>query len=430
MDFQSAQAHLAQAAARGIRPGLDAIRALLHQLGDPQKQLKFVHVAGTNGKGATASMIAAIAAQAGIRTGCYTSPAVFDDMEKFRIDGAPISREAFAGCMAQIAAAEARMQADDQPLPTSFEIETALALLTFREQGCALAVLETGMGGRMDATNVIDAPLVCVLTAIGMDHTKFLGDTLEQIAKEKAGIIKPGCEVVLEGQSDVVRSVVEAACREQGARLTVTAPERILPGSPEEGEGCFSYGGLPLALSLQGAFQRENAIAAVETARSLNRRGFSIPDSAIQDALRGFRWPGRLERIRIRPDLYLDGAHNPNAARRLAEALPTLLHGRRLICVMGVLADKDYSSVAALVCSLAAHTYTVTPENPRALEAGALAGTVARHCPATATGSVQEALMLAIRDAGPDGVVLAFGSLSYLKEACRCAQQLLPSIEE
>lgn len=416
MDYATAQAHLRQAASRGIVPGLDAIRALLCQLGDPQRSMKFVHVAGTNGKGATTAMIAAIAIQAGIPTGRYTSPAVFSDLEKFQVNGADILPQEFADCMAEIAAAKARMAADGLRLPTPFEIETALALLFFHRRGCRLAVLETGMGGLLDATNVIEDALVCALTAIDMDHMRFLGDTLPEIAAQKAGIVKPGCAVVLEGQGDVVRAVVEAACRRVGAELTVTDPAGIQPIRADALGQTFFYGGMELFLPLAGAFQRENAAAAVEAARLLNRFGFAISDGDIRAGLGGMRWPGRLERIHVHPDVYIDGAHNPNAARRLAEALPPILCGRPLICIMGVLADKDFGEVARRVCALAEHTFTVTPRNPRALDAAALAGTISRHGSATAVHSVAEALERARRMAGEDGVILAFGSLSYLSE--------------
>lgn len=414
MDYASAQAHLNRATSRGIVPGLDSIRALLHFLGDPQRQLNFVHVAGTNGKGATAAMIASIARQSGILTGLYTSPAVFDDLEKYRVDGRPISPEQFAACMEEILRAEARMEANGLRLPTAFEIETALALLYFFHMNCKLVVLETGMGGLMDATNVVENTMVCVLTSIGLDHTKFLGNTLAEIAAQKSGIVKPGCAVVLEGQSEEVRSVVANACREQGAELTVTDPSRIRLRSADGNGQRFLYGETELFLPLTGAFQRENAIAAVEAARLLNRRGLPIPERAIADGLRSFQWPGRLERIHTSPDIYIDGAHNPNAARRLAEALPDILRGRPLVCVMGALADKDFGEVARLVCSQAACTYTLTPDNLRALNAAALAEAVRPYCPAQATESVASALECALATAGSDGVILAFGSLSYL----------------
>ena len=414
MDYASAQAHLNRAATRGIVPGLDSIRALLHDLGDPQRRLKFVHVAGTNGKGATAAMIASIARQSGILTGLYTSPAVFDDLEKFRVDGNPISPEAFAACMEEIVRAEARMEADGQRLPTAFEIETALALLHFEHMNCQLVVLETGMGGLLDATNVVEDTLVCVLTSIGLDHTRFLGGTLSEIAAQKSGIVKPGCAVVLEGQSDEVRDVVSDACRAQGAELTVTDPTRIRLLSADANGQRFLYGETELFLPLTGAFQRDNAIAAVEAVRILNRRGFSIPERSIADGLKVLQWPGRLERIHIRPDIYIDGAHNPNAARRLAEALPDILRGRPLVCVMGALADKDFGEVARQVCSQAVCTYTLTPDSPRALNAAALAEAVRPYCPAEATESVASALNRAMAVAGNDGVILAFGSLSYL----------------
>lgn len=425
MTYTEAMACLDEAGKRGWILGLDTIRNLLRYLGNPQDELKFVHVAGTNGKGSTTAMIASIAAAAGIRAGRYTSPAVFCDREKYAVDGEWISEEEFAACMQKIADAAARMEDAGLALPTRFEMETALAILHFAESGCKLAVLETGMGGVTDATNVIENTLLCVLTAIGMDHTKFLGGTLAEIAEKKAGIIKPGCRVVLEKQSDEVSEVIAAACKRMNARLTITEPETILPiDSGIDGQH-FRYRGLDVTIPLNGRFQLDNTAAAIEAALCLRDKGFDIPDSAIIDGLKAVSWPGRLQQIHAQPDIFIDGAHNPNAAVRLAEVIPQLWPGRKLICIMGVLADKDFSEVAQLVCSKAASVITVTPDNPRALNAEALAEAVKPHCAAAEpAASVKDALQRAVPLADDSAVILAFGSLSYLNEVILAAKEL------
>jgi len=425
MTYTEAMACLDEAGKRGWILGLDTVRNLLRYLGDPQKQLKFVHVAGTNGKGSTTAMIASIAAAAGIRTGRYTSPAVFCEREKYAVNGEWISESEFAACIENISAAAARMAADGLALPTRFEMETALAILHFAGSGCELAVLETGMGGETDATNVIENTLVCVLTAIGMDHTRFLGNTLEEIAAKKAGIIKHGSRVVLEKQSDAVRAVISAACIRKGAELVVTDPAGIeLMQSGISGQR-FHYQNMEFDLPLAGRFQLDNAAAAIEAAICLRDWGCGISDEAIVSGLKNTAWPGRLQQIHAAPDIFIDGAHNPNAAVRLAEAIPQLWPNRELICIMGVLADKDFTEVAQLVCSKASRVITVTPDNPRALDAGSLAEAVRPYCPAAEPAeSVAAALQKAIALAGNSAVILAFGSLSYLNEVILAAKEL------
>ena len=425
MNYNESLAYLAEAGKRGWILGLDTIRNLLRHLGNPQQALKFVHIAGTNGKGSTTAMIASIAAAAGILTGRYTSPAVFCDREKYAVNGEWISENTYAACMEQIARAVERMAAEGLSLPTAFEIETALAILHFAQSGCELAVLETGMGGETDATNVIGNTLVCVLTAIGMDHTKFLGGTLGEITAKKAGIIKPGSRVVLEKQSDEVVDVVASACQRANAALFITEPETIRLINSGVSRQRFSYRGLEVSIPLTGRFQLDNAAAAIDAALQLRECGYSISDEAIIAGLKAVSWPGRLQQIHAQPDIFIDGAHNPNAARRLAEAIPLLWPDRELICIMGVLADKDFTEVAQLVCGKARRVITVTPNNPRALDAESLARAVRPFCSdAEPAASVSDALQKAIRYADEKSVILAFGSLSYLNEIVITAKEL------
>lgn len=424
MNYAEAMEYLAEAGRRGIVPGLDTVRSLLHYLNDPQQKLRFVHVAGTNGKGSTTAMTASILQQAGYTVGRYTSPAVFCDREKYAVNGEWISETAYAEAMTEVACAIERMAADGCTLPTSFEVETALAMLHFLHSSCDIVVLETGMGGLMDATNVVENTLVCILTAIGMDHTRFLGGSIAEIASQKAGIIKPGCAVVLEKQSEEVRRIIESACAEKHASLTVTESDavcaEVIPGGQR-----FTYRTLDVTLPLLGSFQPDNAAGAIDAALQLRRAGWNISDEAIKEGLLHVSWPGRLQRIHSNPDIYIDGAHNPNAAVRLAQSIPLLWPGRPLICIMGVLADKDFTEVARLVCAQARSTVTVTPVNPRALDAAALAEAISPVCPHTETASdAQDALRRAAAMADADSVILAFGSLSYLNDIVTAAKEL------
>lgn len=425
MNYTEAMQFLSEAGKRGIVPGLDNIRNLLKYLNDPQDKLQFVHVAGTNGKGSTTAMIASVAAAAGYTAGRYTSPAVFCDREKYAVNGRWITEDEYAACMEEVAAAVRRMESDGLTLPTSFEVETALAMVHFLHSKCDLVVLETGMGGAMDATNAVSNTLVAVLTAIGMDHVKFLGATIEEIAAQKAGIIKPGCSVVLHRQSDAVTQTVRKACEANHASLRITAPETI-DVLPCTGAGQrFRCAGYTIDLPLEGTFQQHNAAGAIEAVLALREKGFRIPDEAILSGLKNVNWPGRMQQICARPKVYIDGAHNPNAAARLAETIPLLWPDKRTVLIMGVLADKDFGEVAQMVCPFAQHVITVTPKNPRALDARSLADAVRPHClQVQAADSAAEALKIAIGHAGEDGIVLAFGSLSYLNEIALAAKEL------
>lgn len=413
------------AAQKGIVLGLEPLKRLLSLLGNPQNRTPFVHIAGTNGKGSTAALVSAVLSAAGYRTGCYTSPAVFSDLEKWRINGMPMSGEEFAAIVSRLRRVRELLERAGEPLPTAFELETAAAFVFFAEQNCQIACLECGMGGAEDATNVISTTAVSVLTSVGMDHMKFLGDTLEQIAKAKAGILRTHTPCVLARQSDTVQREIEALCRASGSPLTIP-DEPAVTGQDSAGI-TMDYKELKnLRVSLPGLFQATNAATAIEVVRVLSPR-FPVTEQQLRDGLANVRWPGRFETIHRCPRVVLDGAHNPNAAARLRDTLLACPPDAPLVFLVGVLADKDFSAVGALLAPLAAEIFTVTPDNPRALDAKALADCLRQYNPnVTPKPSVTDALHDAVRAAGESGTVLAFGSLSYLRDVRDALREVLP----
>ena len=392
----------------GQKPGLERTRRLLGRLGNPQEKLKFVHIAGSNGKGSTAAMLASVLTAAGVKTGLYTSPHLWTFHERFQVDGAPISGEDLAEITAQVLEA-----AEDE---TEFELMTAIGMVYFLRAGCDLVVLETGLGGRLDSTNVIPAPAAAVITHIGLEHTELLGDTVEKIAAEKAGIIKPGCGAVLYAQGGGVRAVVEEACERQGVSLAVTE-EPVVLSSGLTGQ-TFTYRGKgPYQIPLLGEYQVHNAAVVLTTVEVLRGRGWDISEGAIQEGLSRAVWPGRLELARRSPDVILDGGHNPQCMEALARALRELYPGKKLIFLTGVLADKDYPAMMGEILPLAKEFYTVTPDSERAMPAAELAAYLeGRGVKATPCGSVREGLELALVFLPPEDVVCVTGSLYMIGE--------------
>ena len=392
------------------KPGLDRMAALLALLGDPQKQLRFVHITGTNGKGSTAAMLAAVLTAAGYSTGLFTSPHLRRYNERIRVDGREISDGELSALLEEVRPLLARLGEK----PSQFELLTALGLLYFQRKGCDLAVLEVGMGGRLDPTNVIPVPEAAVITAVGLDHTAYLGTTVPQVAGEKAGIIKPGCEVILSHQNREVLDVVAARCADTGARLTVTAPEALTVTAHSLDGQRFSYRDRQdLRIALLGPYQTQNASAALDAADALRRRGWTIPEEAIRRGLASASWPGRFEVLQRRPTVLVDGAHNPNGAAALADCLRTCLPNRPVTFVMGVMADKDSAGMLDLMAPLARSFVTVTPDSSRALDAAALASDIRSRFGLTVrdAGTVEDGVALALSDAGPEDAVCVFGSL-------------------
>lgn len=410
MTDREAIAAIQQRAWTGRKPGLERIRTLLERLGNPQRSLRFVHIAGSNGKGSTAAMTAAALTRAGLRTGLYTSPHLWRFHERFQVDGRPISPEGLAEIASNVL--------DIPGNYTEFELMTALGMLYFAEARCDWVVLETGLGGRLDSTNVIEAPGACVITRIGLEHTQLLGDTLEQIAAEKAGIIKPGCPVIVYRQEPAVLNCIKAYCKHN--QWIVTDPDQLerLSCTPE-GQ-TFTYRGRgPFSIPLLGRHQLENAAAALDTLWALG-----IPETAVAQGLERARWPGRLELLGRRPDVLLDGGHNPQCIEAVARTLMELYPGKKIRFLLGVMEDKDYPVMVRTLLPLAEECFCVAPDSPRALPAEELAacvrrlGGAARACP-----TLGAALAAVFQEAGPEDVICMCGSLYMIGEIRECLIQ-------
>lgn len=373
-------------------------------------------MAGTNGKGSVCAMLAEILTRAGYRTGLYTSPHLFRIHERMKVNGAEITDGELTRLAEQVKPLAEQMP--DQP--TEFERITAMALLYFYQKGCDVVVLEVGLGGRLDSTNVIGPPDAAVITHLALEHTAVLGDTLAQIAGEKAGIIKPGAEVILAGQSGEAEAVVRRACAERGCSLRLTDPAvQTLLSRDLEGQTFDYRERKALRLRLLGEYQAQNAAVALDTVDALvERRGYDIPESAVRDGLAGVAWPGRFEILQKRPLVLVDGAHNPDGVRELAKCLAAYLPGRKLTMVMGVMADKDYDDMIRTVAPFAKDFVTVTPQSERALSAEALQARIQAltGLPARCGGGVKRGLALAMDGKGPEDAVCAFGSLYQVGE--------------
>lgn len=417
MNYRQALEYIEEITGRGIVPGLGSIRELCKRLGDPQKCVKWIHVAGTNGKGSTVAFISNILTKAGYRVGRYVSPTIREYRERIQVNGRMISQKSLAEWMERVKEACDGMVADGFPQPTPFEVETALGFCYFREKKCDFGVLEVGMGGLMDATNLIEGTLVEVIASVGMDHVKFLGNSLKEIAAQKAGIIKPGSTVVCMDQKPEVLEVIRRKADETGAKMVVSKANeasKIRYGIEKQSFCYGNYGKLEIRLA--GQFQIANAILAIDACGEIAKLGYQISDLAIREGLAETQWPGRLTVIQKKPLFLVDGAHNEDAAEKLAQSIEFYFTNRRIIYIMGVLRDKDYGRIIELTHSYADQIITITPpENPRALPALELAQKIAEVHPAvTVAGSVEEAVEMAELLAGKDDVILAFGSLSYL----------------
>jgi len=391
------------------RLGLDRTLALLRALGDPQKKLRFIHVAGSNGKGSSCAMFDAILRAAGVKTGLYTSPYIQVFNERIRIDGEDIAGERLAEITERVMGIAEGMEDH----PSQFELVTAIALQYFYEEGCGAVVLEVGMGGALDSTNAIDAPELAVITNIGLEHTEYLGSTLEEIAATKAGIIKTGCSCVCYDGAPEVTAVVKRVCADRGVPLSCVDFSRLESlGYSLDGQR-FKWDGREYSLSLLGPHQLHNAALVLTGIEALRARGWDIPDSAVEEGLRTVQWPARMEVLCRDPLFILDGGHNPQCAEALTTSLDLLLPGKKVIFLTGVLADKDYESIMSLMLPYADRFICVTPDSPRRLTGEALAQYLAsRGAQAEPSGSIEDGVKRALSLSGETGVpVVSFGSL-------------------
>ena len=412
MSYADALDYIHHVAWRGSNLGLERTRELLERIGNPQKQLKFIHVAGTNGKGSTCSMIANTLSIAGYNTGLYISPFITRFNERMQMNGQMISDETLAEITAFVKP-HADAMADH---PTEFELITVIAFEYFFRSKADVIVLEVGMGGELDSTNVIDKPELAIITNIGLDHTQELGPTIADIARAKAGIIKPGCDVLIYDQNPEADEIFKSVCREKGAELTVTKHERITNVSVSLDAlkfDCEPYGAL--TCGLVGTYQAKNAAVVITAIELLQNKGWNISAEQLKSGLASVRWPARFEILMRKPVFVADGGHNPQGIQAVAASLIEHFPNRKITFLIGVMADKDISHMIDSLAPLASGFVTVTPNNPRALSADVLAAMLqGRGCSAISCGSVGEGVSRAIELAGSDGVVCALGSLYLL----------------
>lgn len=400
----------------GSKPGLERTQALLRAIGNPEQKLKFIHVVGTNGKGSTSSMVASMLTAAGKRTGLYTSPFIRRFHERMMVDGQEITDDELAEVTRFVGEKADALEEH----PTEFELVTCIALEYYCRKQCDFVVLEAGMGGRLDSTNVIPAPEVVVITNIGLDHTGVLGNTVEAIAAEKAAVIKPGCHVVLYRQTPEVMAVVEEVCNHNGAQLHIAGVDELEVLSDTLDGQQIKWNGRELTLPLLGEHQRHNAAVAL-TVMDVLKEKWAISEDAIAKGLASARWPGRFEVLSREPWFIVDGGHNPQCAETVAYSLNHYFPGKPAVILIGVLADKDYGEVCSIVEPYAGQFVTVTPGSYRALSAEALAEQLAHYGkPVTPCASIAEGVEKACSLAGSDGLVCAFGSLYMTGEIRAC----------
>ena len=406
----------------GIVPGLGSIKELCRRLGNPQDAFPCIHIAGTNGKGSVLAYLSTVYKTAGYRVGAFSSPAVFNPRETIRVDGKNMTKKAYTEGLEKIKEAVEKVKADGLPAPTAFEAEVALAFLYFADKKCDIVLLEAGMGGREDATNLITRTLAAVLMPIGMDHMQFLGGTLDKIAYQKAGIIKKGCVAVSAVQQEEAAAEIRKEADKQGCScIFATVPEKIKYGLKKQRfnyRDAFGTLHKDMEITIPGVCQTENAAVAIEVVEALNRQNaFVVSEENLRRGLLETSWPGRFEVLREKPYFVIDGAHNEPAAKKLVQSVSAYFSNKRIIYIMGMLKDKEYEKVAEITYPYADQIITVTPpENKRALSAMDLAAAVSAYHPrVTTAGSVEEAVEMAYLLAGKEDVILCFGSLSFLE---------------
>lgn len=405
------------------RYGLERMCDLLARMGHPERRCRFVHVAGTNGKGSVCAYVASVLRAAGYKTGMFTSPYLYKFAERIQVNGQTITDKELLDVTLFVREHAEAQAAETGDHPTEFELMCAVALEHFARVACDIAVIEVGMGGRLDATNVLESPEVCAIARIGLDHTAFLGDTLAAIAGEKAGIIKEGVPVVSWPQDDdAAMRVIADAAQAHHAPLVVADLSRLSIGALDARyRRPFSYKGASYETQLVGTYQPGNAVLAIEVIEQLRKHGWDISQNALEQGVRNTVWPGRFEiAFAGPPPIVVDGGHNPQGARALTDSLCDVFPGKKATFVMGVLADKDYPSMIDEVAPYAAGFVCVTPPNPRALQAEDLAEAIVRSMQGEHAVSVQvavdfpDAFERARALAGNNGLICAFGSLYSL----------------
>lgn len=406
MNCEEAIAYIHSLYWRGSKLGLERVRELCRLIGNPQNSLKFIHVAGTNGKGSTCAMLSHILCAQGYRTGLFVSPYVDRFNERIQFNNRPISDEDLASIVTEIEPVAESME----QMPTEFEVIAAAAFLYYVRKKCDYVVLEVGLGGELDATNIIKTPLLAIITAIDFDHTHILGNTIQEIAKAKAGIIKDGGTVLFYGQHPDALPVIEQACRERHASLHVCDRSSLREEYFDLHGQSFSYRGYAnLNMRLLGQYQLNNAATVIDAVELLNKNGVQIDERAIRRGLLETTWPARFELLRENPPFFVDGGHNPHGVNGTVSTYLRLFGSKKANIIMGMMRDKDVSQSVKLLMPIAKSFFTVRPDNERAMSAEGLAEIIV-SCGGEATPypSVWEAMNAAFAD---QNITLAVGSL-------------------
>lgn len=416
MTYEEAISYIHNTLKFGIKPGLERIEELMRRLGDPQTELKAVHIAGTNGKGSTATMISSSLTAAGYKTGLFTSPYIVDFRERIQIDGEYITHEALACAVEKVKTAAEAMTEDGYEHPTEFELITAAAFICFKNEKCDYVVLETGLGGRLDSTNVIKSPKVCVVTSISMDHMNVLGGNIELIAKEKAGIIKKSADVIeYPYHSDKVRSIILKAAEDVGADLFTPDLKKLEIISEDLLGSDFIYDGLRFRVNLTGRHQVYNAVTAICAISRLKSRGARITYNDMVRGIGNAKIPGRFEVIGVSPKIILDGGHNADGVGVLCDTLEAL-SVKKPVVIMGMLGDKEYEKCISKVAALSGRFIAVDIDNPRALKRGEVKRIAMRYTRAY-EAELSDAISMAKDFCGTDGTILICGSLYLVSQA-------------
>ena len=415
MTYDKTLEWLDEVALVGSKLGLSRTCELLELMGNPQNKLKFIHVAGTNGKGSVCACLSEVLSQAGYKTGMYTSPHLMRINERFKIDGKDIDDREFAALITKVRDITESMS----ERASQFEVLTAAAFEYFYKEGCDIVILETGLGGRLDSTNVINAPEVTLITTIEMDHMAELGDTIEKIALEKAGIIKRGTKVVVDGRNTSVMHVFEKACKEQGCKLIISEIEKIenLRVSLEQSK--FDYKDIKnIDLSLTGLYQPGNAILAVEGIKILIEKGFKISDEDIKAALKKVHWQARFEIMDKEPYFIIDGSHNPAGVSETVKSIKAYFPDKKIRFIIGILSDKNIDEILTDIKPLAKEVAVITPPSSRACKAEDMIKLVEEKISVSnrAFESIKEAVDYMLDSAKKDDIICAMGSLYSVGE--------------
>jgi len=430
--YEEAIAYIDKTSRFGSILGLDRIKKLLDSLGNPEKDLKFIHVAGTNGKGSICTFIASILESSGYRVGRYISPALFEYRERIQINGDYIDEASVTESMTTISRVCQRFLEEGIEHPTIFEIETAMSFMYFKKKACDFVVLEVGLGGRFDSTNAIASSLISVIGAIGLDHTDILGDSLGAIAFEKAGIIKACQPVVIYAQDQEAVDVIMAQCIRKKSKPALTDWEQLSVKESIIGRQTFDYKQHHnMEITLTGMHQVKNAATAIEVIEQLAFLGYTVDESAMKSGLKSARWPGRFQIIHQKPMMIVDGAHNPDGAKALADCIKMYFKNKKVILVMGVFLDKDYSQILEIMSSCGETLIVYKPNHQRGLSSEILAAEAEDYFEHVDDGvDVHHAISIAIDNASEEDVIISFGSLSTIGEICDIMQVKLSNCKK